>query len=229
MKNLLTLIICLSSLFSVSQVTLGMYGSYSITPVAATNQSVGVSYGSTITLSCFIQNKGTGSYTGPVAIYKRVDSLGPVGPVVFYDSIHVTNLLPGDTFGINVIDTIKPGVYRQAGNGNTIVVWPYVSGGQTLDSLVSGPVYVSGTAGIKEFEEELLSVFPNPTRQLLNIKPKPGVSYDQISIYDIQAKKVLELRFTEEVDVSCLAPGTYWIHVSTRNGKRFKAKFVKTE
>lgn len=229
MKNLLTLIICLSSLFTVSQVTLGMHGSYSITPAAAINPSVGVSYGSTITLTCFIQNKGTGSYTGLVSIYKRVDSLGPVGTVAFYDSIHVNNLLPGDTVGISVIDTIKPGVYKQAGNGNTIVVWPYVSGGQTMDSLTLGPVYVSGAAGIKELEEELLSVFPNPTRHLLTIKPKPGISYDQISIYDIQAKKVLELRFTEEVDVSRLGPGTYWIQVSTRNGSRFKAKFVKTE
>lgn len=137
--------------------------------------------------------------------------------------------MPGDTVGITVRDTVQPGAYKQDGNGNTIVVWPYVSGGQTLDSLTSDPVYVSGTAGIKELEEGFLSVFPNPTKHLLTIKPKPGISYDQISIYDIQSKKVLELRFTEEVDVSRLAPGMYWIQVSTRNGNRFKAKFIKTE
>lgn len=229
MKNILILIICLSSLFSLSQVQLGMHGSYSITPAAATSPSTGVPYGSMITLTCFIQNKGTVSYTGPVSIYKRVDTLGFAGTVVYYDSVHVNNFMPGDTFAVTLQDSIQPGVYRQAGNGNTIVVWPYIQGGQTTDSLLAGPVYVPGAVGIKELEEESLSVFPNPTKHTLNIKPKPGISYDKISIYDVQAKKVLELNFTEEVDVSTLSPGTYWISVSTRKGSRFKAKFIKTQ
>jgi hypothetical protein len=229
MKNILTLVICLSGLFSFSQVKLGMHALYSIAPANATSPSVGVPYGSSITLTCFIQNTGNVNYSGPVSIYKRVDSLGPTGPVVFYDSIHVNNFLPGDTLTVLVHDTVLPALYRQAGNGNTIVVWPYVSGGQTTDSLFAGPVYVTGDVGIREIEEEYLSVFPNPASHTLNIKPKPGISYEKISIYDVQSKKIAELNFTEEVDVSRLAPGTYWISVSTRNGGRFKARFMKTE
>lgn len=222
-------ILCLSSLLSVSQVRLGMHSSYTITPAAATNSAVGVSYGSVIHLTCFIQNKGTVSYTGPLSIYKRVDTLGPVSGGVLYGTVQVSSFMPGDTLAIALRDSVKSGLYKQAGNGNTIVVWPYVLGGETADSLFSIPVYVSGTTGIRELEEGMLLVFPNPTRHTLSIKPKPGMSYDRISIYDVQAKKVLELNFTEEVDVSHLATGTYWIQVSTRNGSRFKAKFIKTE
>lgn len=229
MKNILTLVICLSSLFSFSQVKLGMHASYSIAPSNATNPALGVPYGSNITLTCFIKNTGNLSYSGPVSIYKRVDSLGPVGTVVFYDSIHVNNFMPGDTLAVFMHDTVTAASYKQAGNGNTIVVWPYVSGGQTTDSLFAGPVYVTGDVGIKELEEGALSVFPNPASRTLTIKPKPGIIYETISIYDVQAKKVAELKFTEEIDISHLSAGTYWINVSARNGNRFKARFVKTE
>ncbi len=229
MKNVLTLIICLSSLFSFSQVKMGMHSSYSITPIAATNPATGVPYGTLLTVKCFVQNKGNVSYTGSIAIYRRIDTVGTTGLVMLYDSVSVSNFMPNDTVSVMVVDTIKPSFYKQNGNGNTIVVWPYVSGGQTLDSLSTVPVYVTGGVGIKELEEGSLSVFPNPTSRTLTIKPKPGVQYETISIYDVQARKVSELKFTEEIDISHLAPGTYWINVSTRNGSRFKTKFVKTE
>jgi hypothetical protein len=229
MKNILILIICLSSLFSFSQVKLGMNVSYSITPAAATNPATGVPYGSNITLTCFIKNTGTVSYAGPISIYKRIDTVGATGIVTFYDSLQVNNFMPNDSVAFTIHDSITPPFYKQDGNGNTIVVWPYVAGGQTTDSLFAGPVYVTGTAGIKELEEGYLSVFPNPASHTLMIKPKPGVLYETISIYDVQAKKVAEIKFSEEIDISHLAAGTYWINVSTRNGQRFKAKFAKTE
>ncbi len=229
MKNVLIIIFCLGSLISISQPQFGMSKVYTLTPTSATTPSVGIAYGNTITLTCFIKNHSSSPFTGLINIYKRIDTAGTSGIASVYDSIPAVNFLPNDSIQITITDSIKPSAYRQDGNGNTIVVWPYVSGALPEDTLYTVPVYVPGIAGMEELTINYLSIFPNPASNKLIIKTEQGVVYERIRIYDMQSKQVLDGKFKEETDIHELPPGVYWIDVTGKNNKRYGARFIKTE
>ncbi len=228
MKNIFIILLFLGSLSVIAQPQIGMSKVYTLTPTSATTPSVGTTYGNTITLKCFIKNHGA-PFSGLVKIYKRIDTVGTQGIVSLYDSIPVSNFLANDSIQITITDSITPNNYKQDGNGNTIVVWPYVSGALPFDSLFTIPVYVPGVAGIKELSTNQLFIFPNPTSDHLIIKTELGIKYEKIHIYDIQAKQLMELMFKEDIDIHNLPVGIYWISITTRDNKRYGTRFVKTE
>lgn len=57
-----------------------------------------------------------------------------------------------------------------------------------------------------EISSETLSVYPNPTTDVLNIE---GVDNEMISIYDATGRLVLQQIYNENLDVSTLAKGVY--------------------
>ena len=72
-----------------------------------------------------------------------------------------------------------------------------------------------------------ISVFPNPTRDIVNIQPPNNVSIDKITITDLAGKIVLtQTTNTNQVDVAHLANGMYIIEAVSGEGK-FTSKFIK--
>jgi len=82
--------------------------------------------------------------------------------------------------------------------------------------------------GIFDVQEkkELVTVYPNPVQNILNISDASGLKY--IRIFTVQGSLVLgkEIK-TNQVDVSSLNPGIYLIQFETAKGKNAFAKFNK--
>jgi len=82
------------------------------------------------------------------------------------------------------------------------------------------------TFGIDDNIEELITVFPNPVVDVLNIDVPFHVTLDNVKLYDITGKNVgLEL-IEGQVDMSGLVSGIYLLSVATSEGRLVK-KLIK--
>lgn len=78
--------------------------------------------------------------------------------------------------------------------------------------------------------ENSLSVYPNPTTQLLYIGKESDKKYSEISIIDMSGKLVLQKRDHQAgkaIDVSVLVSATYMIVSKTADGRIYKNKLIK--
>ncbi|NMH29633.1 zinc-dependent metalloprotease [Flavobacterium silvaticum] len=69
-----------------------------------------------------------------------------------------------------------------------------------------------------------ISVFPNPTRHLLEIKSSDTLK--NITVFDASGKKVLDLNGQKTIDVNSLEVGFYMLRATSDNGTSV-AKFIK--
>lgn len=228
MKQFAYIIAFLISVSGFSQAKLGMHSSYTITPSAATVQPVGIVYSNTISVKCFIQNKGNAVFNGIIMVMRAVKSgtIQSSAAPVYSTSLSIN---PNDTIAFTFIDSIVPPTYKQNGNGNTVVVWPVSSSAITIDSLFTVPVYVNNPTGIQELDKNQLFIYPNPVSTMLFIKPQTGVEYKSITVYDVSMKLVSESVFTEQTDTHNLPPGVYTIIVTDSKGTRYSSRFTKTD
>ncbi len=228
MKRFLIIFLVLVPVIYLSQAKIGMGHSYTITPVAATNPSVGVLYGDSVHIYSYVKNSGNVAYTGSVQVQAKRDTTSGIT----CDSL-ITNisLQPYDSILTHLVFTPTPGLYafKVGGNGNTIVVWPYISNSSVLmgDNFKS-VIWISGAAGIREHEISPFNLYPNPVTQYLNINPLQQGNYKNITVYDMFARKVKEQRFETQIDLSDLAPGNYWLMIRSDN-KHYYVRFVKED
>ena len=92
----------------------------------------------------------------------------------------------------------------------------------------SGNFSTDGVLSVTDNLSTSMAVYPNPTKDILNIS---GAEKSIIAIYDILGKLILEkkeIRNPEEVQVSQLQAGTYFIKIS-RDGETTTKKFIVTE
>lgn len=66
----------------------------------------------------------------------------------------------------------------------------------------------------------MVSIFPNPTTSIINIKKASNIEVTNVSLYDVLGKKVVANynKNTSTVDVSGLAQGVYILRVNTNAG-----------
>lgn len=85
-------------------------------------------------------------------------------------------------------------------------------------------ICVRGKSGItaikdKQIEENIFTVFPNPTNDILNIQLKNGISemdINSIALFDMQGKKVFSNdKFLNIIDLSALGKGIYLLSVKS--------------
>lgn len=226
MKRFLIIFLVLVPVIYFSQAKIGMGHSYTITPASATNPSVGVLYSDTIHIYSYVKNSGNATFTGSIKVQAKRDTLNGI----LCDSVTTTvSLQPNDSVLTNLSFTPSPGLYafKSGGNGNTIVVWPYVSSGTVLyDDSIKTTIWISGTAGIHEHGFSPFNIYPNPAGSYLNITPLQQASYNSITIYDMLARKVKEQHFETQIDLSDMAPGSYWLMIRSDN-KHYYIPFIK--
>jgi len=77
-------------------------------------------------------------------------------------------------------------------------------------------------------EAEQLTISPNPVSNHVLIGIGADTQLEQMQVYDLQGKAVLtDVVPNERVEVSQLAPGTYFIQAVTRSGDVLTEKFQK--
>jgi hypothetical protein len=84
--------------------------------------------------------------------------------------------------------------------------------------------------GTPDFEfSEYFTLYPNPTKSVLNIHAKEAAVIRSITIYNVLGQLVLAVPNAESlstVDVSNLKPGNYFIKITSDKGSS-SAKFIK--
>jgi PKD repeat protein len=100
----------------------------------------------------------------------------------------------------------------------------------TQEILIINPNYNPLTAGIKNLaDNKQISVYPNPTSNSISFQITGVTNYQNstIVIQNMLGQSVKKLSFANNVDVSDLQQGCYFIQVALSNGEIYKAKFIK--
>ena len=72
--------------------------------------------------------------------------------------------------------------------------------------------------GIEEATHSELAIYPNPTRNLLNINLSSNQKVTAIGMLDMLGRAVLQQPIATQVDISHLPPGNYVLMVQTEKG-----------
>jgi uncharacterized repeat protein (TIGR01451 family) len=86
------------------------------------------------------------------------------------------------------------------------------------------------TLGTQDFEfSNYVTLFPNPTSEVLNINAKHDIEIQSLSIYDILGQLVIAIpnaKSVSNIDISKLRTGNYFIKVKSDKGSS-SMKFIK--
>ncbi len=93
-----------------------------------------------------------------------------------------------------------------------------------LDTFNLTTTAVLGTDEVKNISSKQLTVYPNPTSDILNIKTDSKVN--AVSVVDMSGRSIKVKLDGDKVDVSTLPVGTYLINVETKDGISTE-KFIK--
>lgn len=74
-------------------------------------------------------------------------------------------------------------------------------------------------------KNETVAVYPNPANSVINIKSQSAIA--SVVIYNVTGQKVLETSISENLNVSSLKTGVYFIKTFTENGESTTSKFMK--
>ena len=190
-----------------------------------------VSFGTNVQLQVFVKNTGNVPFSGTIKLTAKRDTVGIAGIVLDTITISSATLLPnsGDSIPgiLQFIPTFTPttGAFKVLGNGNVIVVWP--SAGPTLigDS-VRHTLFIDGLTGIRELKENEVAVYPNPVSNMMHVALSNKQTIKSYVIYDVYGRKVRDVQMTDEINVSELNNGLYWLILFTDN-KSYKTKIIK--
>ncbi len=121
-----------------------------------------------------------------------------------YNSIKETIILPGssalnDKFMFNGLRQLNPGIVTTMGR----LVWS------------SG-----GTSNLTETEQNAISIYPNPTQEILNVSLSEASA---IVVTDINGKRLIKLQTSNShvINVADLESGVYFIHTDNGATTRF--------
>ena len=190
-----------------------------------------VTASSSYSVIVWIKNKGNVSYTGKIHIKYGVDSTQTLTNIVEtkYDSVNVTNFLPGDSVLKAFGETYDiPHAYRTDGNGSTVVMWPIVKGNPsaTNDSLIR-VVYVKKaiTVGLNDFSELVIPIiYPNPTHGLVTLANNDinNQKLLKVTISSVSGNYTEDIYDQNNLLLSHLSNGIYILEFTYSNGLKSK-------
>jgi hypothetical protein len=153
----------------------------------------------------------------------------------------------GDTVNLNTIAstsvyTLNPILWSTGGSGPSVIISPTITSTYSLSALStaistrtchatgSKKIVVDACTGIKESKNYSLDIFayPNPAKEYLFIGSSSIVEIVKYKLSSIEGKTVAEGQ-NNNVDVSFLTEGLYFLHVNTKFGTSIKKIIVKRD
>ncbi len=153
----------------------------------------------------------------------RVEIYGPFGK-------QIRDVRSGEGFRYMSSLNVHFGIGQATAISQVVIKWPSGIVDTINNPAVNQSVLVveGSTLGIEDFSSASFSLFPNPTKDVLNIKTNNDLIMKSAQVYDLNGKLVLQSELTSaSVNVETLTTGTYILLLRDSNGKDYSQKFLK--
>jgi hypothetical protein len=176
----------------------------------------------TFPVAQYDHNDGSCSITGGY-VYRGTLYPNLVGKYVFAD--YCKNRLGflqsnnSIVYSANLPNSINITCFGEDVNGEL-----YVGGGSTIYRVMDQSL------GISNFEDNGISIYPNPAKDRLTISNKNGTVFNSMEIIDVTGKLISSetLNASEkQINVEGLQSGLYILKVTDNSGKIFQTKWIK--
>jgi len=121
------------------------------------------------------------------------------------------------------------GIGSETTINSIIIYWPSGIIDTINNPTINSSLVVIEGATLSTIDSELanLVIYPNPTKDILNIETPVTITNRIATVFDVNGKRVLNAKLTSNTfDVSSLTAGIYFLRLET-NGKTIKRKFIK--
>jgi len=120
---------------------------------------------------------------------------------------------------------IKPKANVQLGDTFTEQAHIFFDFNPAIDTNIVTTTVVDAVAGLPQFTAETVSVYPVPSKNILNIKANTAIA--TIEIYNQAGQRVLSNALQNSIDISALSQGIYFAKIEDVNGSSVTKKVVK--
>lgn len=84
------------------------------------------------------------------------------------------------------------------------------------------------TLSVDDYTSNVFSLYPNPAKNVLNVKVDDTIVIKSAQVYDLNGKLVLESNLkNQSINIELLMSGTYIVLLTDENGKNYSQKFIK--
>jgi len=151
-----------------------------------------------------------------------IQQLNPIDSVGIYFSCGSNDemfLYPAHAAFKDTLDFMELAYVFYNHNGGHVMPPGFIQGALTfIDSLLFPPGIIQSVSEILTGAQNILHIYPNPTKDILSISCKNGATIEEVVLYNQTGQKVFEGEFTNNpIDVSDLQPGMYIVEVMIEN------------
>lgn len=165
-------------------------------------------------------------------IYNTASFSLAVNSVTVWAGITIPEIFTSFAYGDNSQSTFN-NMHTYPGCGNYIIKvsqWDMNNPNDTCFAYAAVNIACSSPTGIKNnYQKTIATFYPNPAKEVLNIKA--ALPFNSIKIYNILGKEVLvyhEPQSNEsKINIEGLLSGTYFVKMQFENGERATIKFIK--
>lgn len=110
---------------------------------------------------------------------------------------------------------------------NDVVVGDFITGNASIYFDFNAPI-ITNTVSTEIVPENLsnqefsldnkVSIFPNPTNSIFEIKTRVDVTIQSVSVYNLTGEKLMTVSNTNKIDINEYASGMYFVKVNTDKG-----------
>lgn len=145
--------------------------------------------------------------------------------------LQLSNVAAAAITGDNIVDNVEKVEVTNPDGIYTITVSHKgnLSSGQQAFSLIVTGTGFQDLSNIN-FSKSKISIYPNPTKNILNFSLENNIRLKSITINDITGKSIMNFNSNIEqktLDVSSLSSGVYFVTFSDDNGSSITKKFIK--
>ncbi|WP_432671590.1 FG-GAP-like repeat-containing protein [Flavobacterium sp. SM2513] len=112
-----------------------------------------------------------------------------------------------------------------------VVKWPSGIEDVIYNPAINSRVHIieeSTVLNTENFANAAFSMYPNPAKNILNIKSNNAVIMTNAQVYDLAGKLIQSTRIVNDnINVESLSSGSYMLVLKDSNGKKYSRKFLK--
>lgn len=95
------------------------------------------------------------------------------------------------------------------------------------DAYYDNFVITSGNLNTKPLNSSVVAVYPNPAQNFISVVMPANAAVADVSIYNLTGQKVAGSKQLQNINISTLAAGTYFLKATSTNGASYSTKIVK--